>query len=125
MKNRCFFLSIVFFSLLFSGSLHARDSLNIVHAVDSVSRPDTISDFLKDQLILKLRMDGDTTVSKYDTVSVLYERYLGVLDYLNDPTTPERYIEVDPDYYRMFLPFTFYKSPVARISQLKWKKEDS
>lgn len=70
-------------------------------------------------------MDGDTTVSRYDTVSVLYERYLGVLDYLNDPTTPERYIEVDPDYYRMFLPFTFYKSPVARISQLKWKKEDS
>ena len=125
MKNRYFFLSIVFFSLFFSGSLYARDSLKIVHSADSVSRPDTISDFLKDQLILKLKMDGDTTVSKYDTVSVLYERYLGVLDYLNDPTTPERYIEVDPDYYRMFLPFTFYKSPVARISQLKWKKEDS
>jgi hypothetical protein len=125
MKNRYFFLSIVFVSLFFSGSLYARDSLKIVHSADSVSRPDTISDFLKDQLILKLKMDGDTTVSKYDTVSVLYERYLGVLDYLNDPTTPERYIEVDPDYYRMFLPFTFYKSPVARISQLKWKKEDS
>ena len=125
MKNRYFFLSIVFFSLFFSGSLYARDSLKIVHSADSVSRPDTISDFLKDQLILKLKMDGDTTVSKYDTVSVLYERYLGVLDYLNDPTTPERYIEVDPDYYRMFLPFTFYKSPVVRISQLKWKKEDS
>ena len=56
-----------------------------------------------------------------DTVSILYEKNLGVLYYLNDPATPERYIAPDPKYFRMFLPFTFYYAPMAQISQLTWK----
>ena len=43
-----------------------------------------------------------------------------VLDYLNDPQTPERYIAVDPKYYKLFLPYTFYYSPMKDISELEW-----
>lgn len=90
------------------------------------ARVDTLSAILKDNLILKLKMQDtllytqDTLIYKVDTVSVLYEKYLGVLDYLNNPSTPERYIASDPDYYRLFVPFTYYTAPLKRISKLQW-----
>ena len=79
-----------------------------------------LSDFLSQYCILKLRTIPGTTETKVDTLSLLYEKNLGVLDYLNDPNTPERYIVSDSKYFRLFLPFTFYYSPMAQISQLTW-----
>lgn len=70
--------------------------------------------------VLKLKPANDTL--KLDTVSILHEKYFGVLNYLNDPSTPERYIPDNPDYYRLFLkPFTYYNSPIKRVSTLNWK----
>ena len=81
-----------------------------------------LSDFLAQYCVLKLSKLSDTaTVAQLDTVSFLYQKHLGVLEYLNDPSTPERYIVSDPKYFRLFLPFTFYYSPMARISKLDWK----
>ncbi len=57
---------------------------------------DSLPEIMKKYMVLKLRPEGDGY--KLDTVSFLHERYFGVLDYLNDPQTPERYISMDPDY---------------------------
>lgn len=65
-----------------------------------------LSDFLSQYCILKLRPIPGTTETKVDTLSLLYEKNLGVLDYLNDPNTPERYIVSDSKYFRLF--FAFY-----------------
>jgi hypothetical protein len=78
---------------------------------------DTISGVLKDYLILRLVPDS---VERYDTVSVLYNKYIGELDYLNDPATPARYIPDYPQYYRLFVPIAYYYSPIARYSTMDW-----
>lgn len=82
---------------------------------------DTASNFMQEYLIRKLKPEGEGYVM--DTVSVLHERYFGVLDYLNDPATPERYIVRNPDYYRLFLPLTYYYAPMERISRLEWRPQ--
>ncbi len=79
-----------------------------------------LSKLLSQYCVLKLSTDTSGK-EKIDTVSMLYERYIGVLNYLNDPMTPERYISVDPNYYRLFLPYTYYYSPMARLSKLDRK----
>lgn len=75
---------------------------------------------MRPYFVLKLKRDAKTSRYQMDTVSTAYERYIGVLDYLNDPSTPERYIRTDPNYYRLFLPFTFFERPMARISEVPW-----
>lgn len=143
MKNRHFVLWIM--SLVFSSSAmalnvvpdsnglrdtiivarEARSESSIVNEQDTV-QADTLPDILKERWIFKLKMQDtllctqDTIIFKVDTVSVLYEKYFGILDYLNNPTTPERYIASNPDYYRLFVPFTYYTAPLKRISKLRW-----
>lgn len=80
-------------------------------------KADTLSELMQTQFVLKLVPDGDDF--KLDTVSILYDKYIGVLDYLNDPRTPERYIEEDARYYRLFIPLTYYHAPLERFSTLK------
>ena len=62
---------------------------------------------------------GKRNAYQNDTVSFLYDKYISVLDSLNNPDTPQRYIKVDPDYYRLFVPTTYYKSSIAHWSTVK------
>ena len=86
------------------------------------SRP-TLPESWKPYFVLKLVRGESAKSYRLDTVSVAYEKHLGVLDYLNDPATPERYLEYLPDYYRLFIPFTYFESPIARISRIEWPVE--
>lgn len=109
------------FAVMLSSSMVAQDTVKVAlrdAEQEQVVGNDTLPDMLKEYLILKLKPEGESY--KMDTVSVLYEKYLGVLDYLNDPATPERYIPVNSDYYRLFLPLTYYHAPFARISKVDW-----
>lgn len=94
---------------IFSFALSAQNKLKV----------DTLSGVLKQRLVLKLVEQNK--VQKIDTVSVLYERHIGVLDYLNSPAAPQRYLPVNSDYYRMFVPFTYYNAPVERFSTIHHK----
>ena len=123
MKNR--YLSLWAVAALFSSSIVAQNSVKPVLKAGeepAAAQVDTLSDVMKQYFVLKLKPANDTL--KLDTVSILHEKYFGVLNYLNDPSTPERYIPDNPDYYRLFLkPFTYYNSPIKRVSTLNWKFE--
>ena len=109
------------FAVMFSSSMMAQNTAKPVlksSEQETANRADTLSGITKEYMVLKLRPEG--TQYKMDTVSILYEKYFGVLDYLNDPSTPERYIPTNPDYYRLFLPLTFYYSPMERLSEVNW-----
>ena len=102
MKNR--YLSLWAVAALFSSSIAAQNSVKAVLKAGeepAAVQVDTLSDVMKQYFVLKLKPVNDTL--KLDTVSILHEKYFGVLNYLNDPSTPERYIPDNPDYYRFFL----------------------
>lgn len=80
-----------------------------------------LSELLAKHWVLKLRPESNGF--RMDTVSLLYEKYIGELDYLNDPSTPQRYIAPNADFYRLFVPFTYYQSPIERLSRLNWEFE--
>ncbi len=97
MKNVSFFLLILFISVL---SVSAQNQRSI-----------------KEHLKPSLKVD----VITLDTMpSALYQHYFGSLDSLNNDTVPMRYIESDPDYYRLFIPIAFYYSPIEEVSNMKW-----
>ena len=88
---------------------------------EKVNKIPELSDFFKKYWLLKLHPKANGLTYELDTVSILYDKYIGVLDYLNDPSTPDRYLEDNPDYYRMFVPFTYYYAPIDRYSKIQWK----
>lgn len=127
---RKIYISSFALALIFSTSVMAENGVKPVrksqnNTRDSVfiSRPDTLSATLKPYLLLKL----NPSTNKLDTVSILYEKYIGELDYLNDPAAPQRYIPDYPQYYRLFVPLAYYYSPIANYSTLNWRlqKPDS
>ena len=114
MKNK--FLSLWAIAVLFSSSAMAQNSVKPVLKTGektAVVQADTLSDLMKQYFVLKLKPGSATP--ELDTVSISYEKHLGVLNYLNDPSTPERYIADNPDYYRLFIPLTYYNSPMESI----------
>lgn len=119
MKN-CYISSLVL-AVALSSSAMAQNTVKPV-LKNNVVKADTLSKAFQDYWILKLNMDGPQT--KIDTVSILYEKYIGQLNYLNDPEVPERYLPTRPEYYRLFTPLAYYYSPIAHYSQINWKLEE-
>lgn len=123
MRNRHFLIWAV--AAMISSSATAQSSTNSASATTrqaTTASADTLSGIWSKYWILKLKPQEKGYC--LDTVSVLYEKHLGVLNYLNDPATPERYIPSNPDYYRMFIPMTYYYSPVERLSKLNWEFQE-
>ena len=116
MRNRRILIGLV--AALFSFPVIAQNAAKSTRKRAATENADTLSGIWSQNWILKLKPCDNGY--RLDTVSVLYEKYFGVLDYLNDPATPERYIAYNPDYYRMFVPTTYYYAPMERLSQVGW-----
>lgn len=90
----------------------------------SLAQADTLEGVFRKYYVRKLNMK-DSLNPRLDTVSLAYLKNIAVLEYLNDPATPERYIATDPDYYRLFIPFTYYTAPFGQYSAMTWQPSEA
>lgn len=82
--------------------------------------------------IVTLNMDVEPI--QFDTVTVLYDKYIQVLKDFDDEALPIRYIAPNPYFYKLAIPLIYYNSPVKQygMQEIKpyqqfkteeWKKE--
>lgn len=124
MKNRHFLLGMLaLLSATFTSTQsRANQVTSKISEQTEVAVTDTLPGFLAKYLTIKPIKEGQRIVA-YDTVSHLYNKYFTALKYLNDDATPERYISVNPDYYRLFVPLTYYEAPLKQVSTLDWEEK--
>lgn len=67
-----------------------------------------------DKISLEMKLYEDTLLKVRDS-------YFGDLDSLNNDTVPERDIRWNPYFYKMFMPPTFYYSPIEHAFKADWK----
>ena len=79
-----------------------------------------LSSFMQKYFFLRLDRDEHGRV-RLDTVSYLYNQYIGQLDYLNHDSVPPRYIKSDPNFYKLFVPITYYRSAMGEYSKVDWQ----
>lgn len=80
--------------------------------------------FISAQTLTHIRGSKDkrTITQIYeDSLFAIKNKYFPLLDSLNNDTLPERYIELNPRYFKLFIPLTFYRSPIKQAFELKWK----
>lgn len=107
-------LSCILLICGFSSLYASPESKSLIAPNALIQGGDTLSSELSKYLFLRLNMEGDKP--KLDTVSYLYNQYIGELDYLNDESVPMRYIAPNPFYYRIQVPLAYYNNPVKQIN---------
>lgn len=101
MKKEITLFTLLFFSLSLFANKKGHQA-----ALDKLNQDTIQSPFLK----------------KYsDSLTALYNKHLGVLDSLNNDSVPERYIELNPKFYRLFVPLAYYYAPVVDAFNPEWK----
>lgn len=121
MKSFCLLFAL---AIALLSPLKARDLVtpelvsNEVEMMALDLRKDTLSKVLRDYLLLKANVDNPR---KVDTISILYNNLIAELEFLNDTSVAARYIPVYPQYYRLFVPLTYYYSPIEHYSKLNWE----
>ena len=117
MRNKLFFLlfavAVSFLVMTPNRSVAAENDLDY-YTVIYESKADTLKGLFNKYFMLKwVPVGGNNFVA--DTVSRLHEQYFGIFEAADD-STEVQYMESNPDYYRLFVPFTYYESPMNRYS---------
>lgn len=95
-------------------NIYGASNNNYDVSLSSLQASDTLPSDLNKYLFVRLNMQLDTP--RVDTISYLYNQYIGELEYLNDESVPPRYIAPNPFYYRLQLPLAYYNSPIKQFS---------
>lgn len=116
MKKR--YITMLFLGTMLSvSSAWAGDAIPEDSEVQTMSpKVKPLSELMSKYFFIRQTPTEKKNVYRNDTISYLYEKFFGKLDSLNNPNTLARYIEIDPDYYRLFVPSTYYKSAIGQFS---------
>lgn len=114
MNMKHFYIMYFLFFMCLSVSVGAQT--NVEHR--SAHKSDTLSDFLKRNLVVTSHETSEGI--KTDTTTVVYNQYISNKSILVQPDSVSKYFNFDPRYYRLFVPLTYYYSPIAEYSQVNW-----
>ncbi|EGJ72250.1 hypothetical protein Bcop_2076 [Bacteroides coprosuis DSM 18011] len=116
MESNLVKLGLLSVLLVFCGTtrVKATPESNVEDLSIILQKADTLSRELSNYMFLRLNMDS--IPPRMDTITYLYNQYIGELEYLNDESVPMRYIAPDPYYYRILTPLVYYNSPINQYS---------